>query len=286
MVKILEHKFHQYLKTILVTIFLIINLFSDQLHAQSVDSLKQGNQLHNVTKANPYNSSQTNWLKRNSFDIEAYNWNDLEINIELKDAFKKRTGSGIWAGLAFGSFYLGSEDQPISVGLLGFVGSQVLMSWAKSNSAKKSINRAEALRSKFMLNETTLKPIEKRASSKTVLTNALQKSDLKWLIRNGFESNDYHWDDEKISLYLNKSLNQNRTKKTTNIIGLTTMALGLFQHYASLLVQEEEKKRGYTSSGNNMLVVSGGFFMTSIILNGASLRNLSIAKRLKARNDF
>jgi hypothetical protein len=266
---------YRYFLTILVTITLLLNLEPNQLIAQSIDSLKQENSLN--YKANPYNSSRTKWLKSNGFKTEEYNWNNPNINLILDKALKKKTGARIWGAAALSKAVIFRKDGGFLLTLAGVSG---LIALSKNGKAKQAIKTAEVLRSKFILSDTIPKYLVPLTltSTKTELANSLQNSDLRWLRRNSFEPNNYHRDNEEINLYLNKSLKQKGTQQATNLMGITQTVLGLAQYYVSLRSNQSESK------SRNMFIVSGGFFMTSIILNGASIRNLRIAKRLKVRN--
>jgi hypothetical protein len=108
----------------------------------------------------------------------------------------------------------------------------------------------------------------------------------KWLKKNGFKAQSYNWDNKEISLYLNKSLDQKNGAKLASRFGVASMIGGLYSYFGSLAVQDAQKSKNAESTANKFFIVSGSLFTTSIILNGASLRNLGIAKRLKARDDF
>lgn len=264
-------------KTILVAIILILRIEPNQLNAQPIDSLKQENSLN--YRANPYNSSRTKWLNKNGFNIDEYKWNDQTINLELKKAVRKRTGSKIWGVAALSKAIIFRKDGGFLLTLVGVSG---LIALSKNVKAKQVIKKTEVLRSKFMLSDTIPKYIEPFTPSKIELTNSLQKTDFKMLSRNGFESQNYRWENEKINLYLNKSLAQNNAKKATNIMGITTLVIGLGGLYANAVADDRGQSNG-NGSASSFFILSGGFFITSIILNGATLRNLEIAKRLKAR---
>ena len=263
------------LLAILVTIILLLNIEPNQLNAQSIDSLKLENFLN--YRANPYNSSRTKWLKKNGFNMDEYDWNNPNINLILDNALRKKTGARLWGVAALSKAMIFRKDGGFLLTLAGVSG---LIALSKNAKAKQAIKKAEVLRSKILLNDSIPKYLVPFIPTRTELTNSLQKSDLRWLRRNAFEPNNYHRDNEEINLYLNKSLKQKGTKQATNLMGITLTVLGLAQYYVSLRSNQSE------SNGRTMFIVSGGFFMTSIILNGASIRNLRIAKRLKARNDF
>jgi hypothetical protein len=262
---------------------LLICFWSSQLCAQSIESLKQDSILNDKVKTNPfnpYNSSRTKWLKKNGFKVEEYNWNDQIVNLELKRAFRKRMGSRIWGVAAFSKVIIFRKGGGFILTLTGLSG---LVALSKNVKANQAIKNAEVLRSSFLLSAAIPKYNKPFSLSKTELKDSLQKSDLMLLNRNGFDTRNYQWENEKINLYLNRSIAQNSAKNASNIMGITTMVIGLAGYFANAAAGHRGKGDDFSTS---FFVVSSGFFMTSIILNGASLKNLRIAKRLKANNDF
>jgi hypothetical protein len=103
----------------------------------------------------------------------------------------------------------------------------------------------------------------------------------EYLQKNGFYIIDYSWDDEKINLHLGRIYKYKKASKDFVSLSATSLGLGYVFHMASVMGNESLKgntiyKRFYAASA--------GFLVLKLALNGAALKNLNAAKKIRNRN--
>ncbi|MEP2023696.1 MAG: hypothetical protein ABJH98_10415 [Reichenbachiella sp.] len=135
----------------------VVNNLSN--HEEQNENTINSMQTHTVFRS-PYERSQNSWISKNGFELSGYNWNDLEINLNLEKAVKQRSSARILVGASIASLFLGSvfnlahalnedpdkSDRKPGTGFFIATGGMLTGSIIISQSGRNKVEKAEQLR--------------------------------------------------------------------------------------------------------------------------------------------
>lgn len=112
------------------------------------------------------------------------------------------------------------------------------------------------------------------------------KKQLRWLNREGFDTEIYSWTNDEINLNIKKSLVSRKRANITTAVGLSLLVLNLTYNAMGILVHElsEDPDKGSFQSKNGLYFVGGTVMATSLVFHINKDSKLKKAKQLYANS--
>lgn len=268
-------------------IFLFMFLWLVQ-KAQGQNGKRAENTILKLDKdQNPYSKRQTDWLVKNGFDVNNYDWQNPNINRQIRGAFDQRTGSFVWGAIAttYGALAVKNfiSDENGSVLFLSLSVTSAIISGIKLKKTKKRVHQIDI----WNQSESTvdsLQTAELIIDDDFHLYSPYSVSQNKYLARNNFEIHSYNWTDPEINLYLKKSLNNRTASNVTIGAGVGIVVLNLaFNVLGELVHVMSDNSEGKYQSHNTLYWIGGGIIGSSIAFRFVSIGQIEKANRLKGK---
>lgn len=111
-----------------------------------------------------------------------------------------------------------------------------------------------------------------------------RRSQIKWLNKEGFDTDSYEWNDPNINLLLDKSLKQRSWGDISGITGGTLVAINLLSNFVLgpiLHSLSDDHDKGEFKPSNQLYYIGGTMIAASFALNLSALGKLSKAKNMR-----
>ncbi|UXX78059.1 hypothetical protein N7E81_11890 [Reichenbachiella carrageenanivorans] len=256
---------HQQAK--LLFLFMFLWLVSK---AQGQNGKRTENTVLKLDKGeNPYSKRKSAWLVKNGFDVDVYDWQNKEINQQLKGAFDQRTSAYVWGVVGLASaVQLGNQminnDEGRGFWFTASVTSGVIAS-IQSFKAKKRVKQVNIWHQNLdSVNQDSVSALS--IHKHYHLPSPYKPSKNKYLLKNDFDLYAYHWDNEEINLQLDKAFELRSTGQVLLGVSLGSFFLGALYKLAGMLADENDKGGSAGRIGTGLYIASGAMVTGSIVL--------------------